>query len=158
MTYALPRFNEINSYYGPNPDLDRELKKLEPTYKSNSEAQVGRLLDRYGVPFYYEQPTLVYDRGKHRVWRPDFTLPSYNGLVIEYSGMMHVPDYVKGVHHKYYTYQANRIPVLFIYRSDITGRYWPQRLMAKIYQAHERLSRSDWKRGGSINKIYGLLR
>jgi len=76
------------------PRLEDRLGPLEPPYKSRGEAQVGRLLDRYGIPFFYEQPTLVLDRGRHRLWRPDFTLPDYNGLVVEYAGMPDVPDYM----------------------------------------------------------------
>ena len=48
----------------PDPVLEDYLAKLEPPYKSRGEAQVGRLLDRYGIPFFYEQPLIVYDRGK----------------------------------------------------------------------------------------------
>ena len=44
--------------------LEDRLDPLEPPYKSRGEAQVGRLLDRYGIPFVYEQPTIVYDRGR----------------------------------------------------------------------------------------------
>ena len=67
----------------PDSDLDARLAALEPPYRSRGEAQVGHLLDRYGIPFFYEQSTLIYDRGRHRVWHLDFTLPSYGSMIIE---------------------------------------------------------------------------
>ena len=54
----------------PDPELEERLAELEPPYRSRGEAQVGRLLDRYGIPFFYEHPLLVLDRGHYRVWHP----------------------------------------------------------------------------------------
>ena len=65
---------------------------MEPRYPSKGEAQVGGLLDRHGIPFFYEQPTLVYDRGRYRVWHPDFTLPGYD-LIVEYAGQRALAGY-----------------------------------------------------------------
>ena len=119
----------------PDPELEALLAALEPPYKSRGEAQVGRLLDRYGLPFFYEQPTLIYDRGQHHVWHPDFTLPDYSGMIIEYAGMMDVPDYAAGIRHKQKVYQANGIPALFVYPQDLKGPNWPGRLYASIQKA-----------------------
>ncbi len=116
--------------------LEDRLAQREPPYRSRGEAQVGRLLDRYGVPFAYEAPTVVHDRGRDRTWHPDFTLPTYGNLVVEFAGMMDVPDYATGIQHKRHAYRVNHIPTLFVYPSDITGPSWPQRLMAKIEQAY----------------------
>lgn len=54
----------------PDLDLDARIAAMEPPYRSRGEAQVGRLLDRYNIPFFYEHPTLIYDRGRYRVWHP----------------------------------------------------------------------------------------
>ena len=54
----------------PDPELEACIARLEPPYRSRGEAQVGRRLDRYGIPFFYEYPTLVYDRGRYRQWHP----------------------------------------------------------------------------------------
>ena len=35
----------------PDPELEALLASLEPPYRSRGEAQVGRQLDRYGIPF-----------------------------------------------------------------------------------------------------------
>jgi len=112
-----------------DPELEARLAALEPPYKSKGEAQVGRVLNRYGIPFVYEQPTLIYDRGRHRVWHPDFTLPSYGSLIIEYAGMPDVPEYMQGIRHKEKVYKANQMPALFLYPADLQGPAWPQRIM-----------------------------
>ena len=120
----------------PDPALEDYLAQLEPPYKSRGEAQVGRLLDRYGIPFFYEQPLMVYDRGKNRIWLPDFTLPHYHDLVLEYAGMPDQPDYRAGIRHKKQVYQANEIPAMFVYPSDLSGPNWPERLYRKIEKFH----------------------
>jgi hypothetical protein len=122
----------------PATRLEDRLGPLEPPYRSRGEAQVGRLLDRYGIPFFYAQPTLIYDRGRHRIWRPDFTLPTYNGLVVEYAGMPDKPDYAAGIRHKQRVYQANGIPAVFVYPEDLAKRGWPERIIELIYRTAER--------------------
>jgi hypothetical protein len=117
----------------------RELGKLEPPYKSRGEAQIGRLLDRYGIPFFYEQPLIVYDRGRHRIWHPDFTLPQYNGLVVEYAGMPDKPDYMAGIRHKQKVYKLNEIAAMLVYPSDLTGPDWPVRLYEMLQPKPSRL-------------------
>ena len=113
--------------------LEDRLGENEPPYKSRGEAQVGRLLDRSEIPFFYEQPTRIHDRGRYRIWRPDFTLPAHGGLIIEYAGMPDVPDYAAGIRHKQRAYRANHLPALFIYPQDITGPNWPQRVIGRIH-------------------------
>ena len=117
------------------PRLEDRLGADEPSYRSRGEAQVGRLLDRYGVPFFYELPTVVVDRGRHRLWHPDFTLPHQDGPVVEYAGMMDVPDYAQGIQHKKQVYAANKIPAVFVYPEDLSGPDWPQCIMTEIMVA-----------------------
>ena len=69
----------------PNPGLEALLASLEPPYRSRGEAQVGRLLDRHGIPFFYRQPTFVLDGHEHRTVHPTFTLPDYADVVIDYA-------------------------------------------------------------------------
>lgn len=44
--------------------------RLEPPYRSRGEARLGDMLDRYGIPFFYEYPLLVVSRGQYRIWHP----------------------------------------------------------------------------------------
>jgi hypothetical protein len=124
----------------PSARLEDRLGPREPPYRSRGEAQVGRLLDRYGIPFAYEQPTLVHDRGRHTIWHPDFTLPSYNDLILEYAGMMDVPHYAAGIRHKQRAYAANGLPALFVYPADLQGPRWSERVAYRIRTAIARPS------------------
>ena len=38
---------------------------------------IGRLLDKYGIPFFYRQATTIYNNRKNKIWNPSFTLPQY---------------------------------------------------------------------------------
>ena len=127
----------------PNPELDSILAELEPPYRSRGEAQVGLLLDRYNIPFFYEQPLLIFDRGRHRVWHPGFTLPSYNGLVVEYAGMPDIPEYMAGIQHKKRAYRRNQIPAMFVYPADLAGPAWPEQLYGRIQEAGEQVLESQ---------------
>jgi len=114
---------------GPSPCW---LGARPPQYRSRGEAFVGRTLNRYGIPFVYEQPRLVYDRGRYRVWHPDFSLPDHGGAVVEYAGMPDVIDYMQGIRHKEQVFEANGIHAVFLYPSDL---YQPEascRVMEKI--------------------------
>jgi hypothetical protein len=120
--------------YAPTARLEDRLGPYEPPYKSRGEAQIGRLLDRQGIPFFYELPTLIYDRGRHRVWHPDFTLPTYNGLVVEYAGMLDRQDYAIGIRRKAQAYRANGIPAVYVYPEHLQGPSWPERVMNRLRQ------------------------
>lgn len=114
--------------------LEDRLAPDEPSYRSRGEAQVGRLLDRYGIPFLYEWPTLVLDRGRHYTWHPDFTLPYHNGLIVEYAGMPDIPEYMAGIRHKQRIYHENGMPALFLYPNDLRGPQWPEHALARILE------------------------
>jgi len=120
----------------PSPiDLADIVKALKHPYRSRGEARVARTLDQYNIPFFYEQPTLIYDRGRHRLWHPDFTLPTYNSLIVEYAGMMDVPDYARGIQHKRQAYAVNGMPAVFVYPEDLVKPDWPEDLTRRIEQA-----------------------
>lgn len=115
-----------------NRALEERLRALEPPYRSRGEAQVGRLLDRYGIPFFYEMPLIVLDRATYRRWHPDFTLPAYGGLIVEYAGMPDVPDYMAGIRHKRRVFEANGIQAVFLYPEDLRGPRWEEEAIARI--------------------------
>ena len=117
--------------------LEDRLGPLEPPYRSRGEAQIGRLLDRYGISFFYEAPLIVLDRDRHRVWHPDFTLPHYASLVVEYAGMPDRPDYMAGIRHKEKAYAANGVPALFVFPSDLAVPRWPETVVKKIEEQAE---------------------
>jgi hypothetical protein len=115
--------------------LEDRLGPDEPPYRSRGEAQVGRLFNRYGIPSLYEMPTVVLDRGRHRTWHPDFTLPYQGGLIVEYAGMPDVADYMQGIEHKQQVYRANGLPAVFLYPDDLQGPHWPEKVLNRILDA-----------------------
>ena len=118
------------------PRLEDRLGPLEPPYRSRGEAQIGRLLDRYGIPFFHEMPLMVLDHGQYRLWHPDFTLPHYGWLVVEYAGMPDRPDYAAGMRHKQQVYAENGVPAIFLYPEELRGGNWPERVLEQVtYQS-----------------------
>ena len=96
-------------------DLEDELSELEPPYRSRQEAQLGKMLDRYGIPFFYQQPLLVYDDGRHEITKPAFTLPTYAGLAVEYA------DRSQDIRRRQQVYQDNGIAAVIVRREDLQG-------------------------------------
>jgi hypothetical protein len=137
--------------------LEDRLAADEPPYKSRGEAQVGRLLDRYGIPFFYESPLPLRDRGRNRIWRPDFTLPSYGGLIVEYAGMPDLPEYMAGILHKRQAYRRNQVPALFLYPQDLRARNWPAQLIGKIQRAYS-TGDNGWRRSAYRRPLHSYHR
>lgn len=133
--------------------LEDRLAPWEPPYKSRGEAQVGRLLDRYGIPFFYESPLTVQDGGRQRTWHPDFTLFSYRGLVLEYAGMPDRADYMAGIRKKERVYAQNGVPAVFVYPQDLRGPRWPAQVVERIRGVyHNTLGRAGY--GASRHRWY----
>lgn len=105
-----------------------------PTFRSAGERHVAGFLDRNKIPYSYEQPTLIYDRGRERIWHPDFTLPTHQNLILEYAGMMDRPDYVAGIQHKMRAYAHNGLTALFVCPEDFRRPDWQQQLIDRIEQ------------------------
>ncbi len=77
-------------------------------FRSWGEAQIGRMLDRYGIPYLYEHPlAIVDDQGKTGIWHPDFQLRGY-GILLEYCGRLHDSAYTDGMARKRDVYEAKR--------------------------------------------------
>ena len=45
-----------------NENLEYFMGKLDPPYETKEEAQIGHMLDQFGIPFFYKQATLVQDQ------------------------------------------------------------------------------------------------
>ena len=114
--------------------LDDELEDLEPPYESPAHAEIGRVLDRYGIPFFYRHPTLVYEAGHHRIWHPDFSLPGYDGLVIEYAGGDSHRGQFSYLEHRRDVYAQNQIPAVFVDPPVMSKPGWGERLTERVAQ------------------------
>ena len=105
-------------------------RSIRTAYKSWGEEQIARLLDRSRINYQYEYPVAVVDRGKTRIYYPDFRLPEY-GLIIEYFGVNGDSGYDKQKKHKTEVYKKAGIDGLFLTRNSLRGD-WPERIMSQI--------------------------
>ena len=94
-------------------NLYSEEKMRGNCFKSRGEEQIARLFDRNNIAYCYEHPTAVVDRGKTRIWYPDFYLPEY-GMIIEYFGVNGNEAYDKQARHKMEVYSVNGLEGLFL--------------------------------------------
>jgi len=99
-------------------------------FKSEGERQIARLLERLDVPYRYEHPLAVLDRGKGRTWYPDFLLPEY-GIILEYAGMGDSESYERTLRHKKEVYDDLGVSVIYVEPADFSG-FWPRRLAERI--------------------------
>ena len=116
-----------------SPDLEYYIGKLQPQYESDGQAKIGRMLDQYGIAFFYKQATLICDNGRRTILRPDFTLPTYNNAVIEYSPNDHC---TAGAGSKSDVYRQNNVAALFLDRSDLAKPDWQQRLYDRLEEMY----------------------
>ena len=102
----------------------------EPGFKSRGEVQIARLLDRNNIAYQYEYPLAVVDRGKTRIWYPDFQLAGF-GMIIEYFGVNGRRPYDEQAKHKMAVYRQAGIEGVFLTETSFKGD-WPGRILGQI--------------------------
>lgn len=111
------------------------LTELDPPYESKEELQIGRVLDQYGIPFFYKQATIIYNEGQNEVWKPSFTVYPYGGLVIDY-----VPGADQGqseeLLRREQIYRYNQIPAVLLGPKDLTEPNWEEMLYGRIEKTY----------------------
>ncbi len=116
----------------PN-ELEDLLGELDPPYETKDELKVGHMLDRYGIPFFYRQATIIYNEGTNEIWKPSFTMYSYGGAVI---------DYIAGEHQQEQRlsrdkiYRYNQIPAVVLGPKELEKPNWDEDLYAKLEQMY----------------------
>jgi hypothetical protein len=118
-----------------DPKLEDMLTELDPPYDSKEELQIGRMLDQYGIPFFYRQATIIYHEGKNEVWKPSFTVYPYGGLVIDYvpgSDQAQNDELLR----KEQIYRYNQIPAVLLGPKDLAEPNWEELLYSRIEQAY----------------------
>ena len=119
----------------PNEELEDLLTELDPPYETTDELKVGRMLDQYGIPFFYQQPTIIYNEGENEIWKPSFTLYSYGGAVVDYvadSG----ENPQEHVLSRDRIYRYNQIPAVVLGPRDIDKPKWDKDLYQKLEQMY----------------------
>ena len=120
----------------PPAGLEAAVHQYDGGFRSRGENRLAAAMDHYAIRYVYEQPTPIIDhRGRQRVWHPDFTLPDYGELIVEYAGMPDRPDYMAGVRCKQRAYEANGRPALFLYPRELHEPGWPERICRRIDSA-----------------------
>jgi len=120
----------------PENELEKSLADLEPPYESEPEQRIGRLLDQYGIPFFYRQPTIIYDQGRNQIMKPSFTLLSYGGAVIDY-----IPDTANDPRiRQEQLYRYNQIPAVVLGPPDLDKPNWD----VNLYKRLKEISRQNF--------------
>ncbi len=110
--------------------LEEMLTELDPPYESKEELKIGRLLDQYGIPFFYKQPTIIYDQGRNEIWKPTFTLLPYGGAVIDYVAAAERQQLLQ----REQVYRYNQIPAVVVGPPDLDKPNWDANLYRKLQQ------------------------
>ena len=114
-------------------NLEYYIGRLEPAYESAGQREIARMLDEYRIPSLYRQPTLIRDNGRRTIWRPDFTLPTFDNMVIEYGAHRIQP---RGRATRSDVYSQNGIAALFLDNSDLAKPDWRQQLYDRLQELY----------------------
>lgn len=104
-------------------------------FKSKGERDIARFLDRQDIAYNYEYPLAIVDRGKTKVWYPDFRLPEYN-MIIEYFGMTGDRAYNEQMAYKMRAYKEAGVDGIYLLDSTMRGP-WQEMLVYRIEQSLE---------------------
>ena len=121
------------------PILEDKLVSSDYPYESKEEASIAKMLDSYGIPFFYKQPTLVVENGKRCIEYADFFLPTYNGLAIDYIIESNSAIYRR----KKNVYQDNQIPAVLMSCKNMQGPDWQKKLFNRLQNIYR--SRSAYR-------------
>jgi hypothetical protein len=123
--------------YSTTYRLEARSANREPRYRSTGEERIGRMLERSGIDFIHEQPTLSVCSGVLTAYGTrTLRCPGMAASSLEYAGMMDRSDYATGIDLKRRVYAANNMPAMFVYPGDLRGPSWPDRLAARLHQTY----------------------
>jgi len=115
------------------PELTDLLDELDPPYESKKELQIGRILDQYGIPFFYKQATVIYHDGKNEIWKPTFILPQQGCYVIDYISQANDQNSKENVIQKRKDiYNYNQIPAAVLGPKDLEKPNFKNDLYQKL--------------------------
>lgn len=118
----------------PDKELEGMLTDLDPPYETTNELKIGRTLDQYGIPFFYKQPTIVYNDGKNELWKPSFTMYSYGGAVIDY--IQNTEGSQDQLLSRDKIYRYNQIPAMLLGPRDLDKSNWEEGLYERLEQMY----------------------
>jgi hypothetical protein len=110
------------------PALEERVESSMNRFESREKAAIAQMLESYGIPFFYKQPTLVNDNGQKTIEYVDFFLPTYNGLAIDYVVDTKSKIYLR----KEQIYSQNQMQAVLLTRRDFYEKDWQSTLYRKI--------------------------
>jgi len=116
------------------PTLDDRVAQSRHRFESKEKAAIAEMLNSYGIPFFYKQPTLVNDNGQKTIEYVDFFLPTYNGLAIDYVVDTKSKIYLR----KEQIYTQNQMQAVLLTRRDFYDKSWQSTLYKKIERLYHR--------------------
>ena len=129
------------------PTLEDRLVGPDYPYESKEEASIAKMLESYGIPFLYKQPTLVIENGKRMIEYADFFLPTYNGLAIDYIIESNSAIYRR----KKNVYQDNQTPAVLMTRKDLQKPNWHKELYRKLVRDMQSKASHEFRTGPGNN-------
>ncbi len=125
-----------------SPVLEDRLVGPDYPYESKEEAAIAKMLDSYGIPFLYKQPTLVIENGQRGIEYADFLLPTFNGLAIDYI----IESNSAASRRKKNVYQDNQTPAVLMSRKNMQGPDWQKKLFNRLQKVYR--NRSAYRKPG----------
>jgi hypothetical protein len=116
------------------PPLEDRFAQSRRRFESKEKAAIAQMLDNYGIPFFYKQPTLINESGQKTIEYVDFFLPTYNGLSLDYVVDAKSKTYL----HKEQVYTQNRMQAVLITRRDLYKKDWQSTLYKKLERLYHR--------------------
>ena len=101
-------------------EYNRKILNDYSSFKSKGERQIAGFLEQEKIAYLYEYPLAIIDRGKTKIWYPDFKLPEYD-IIIEYFGMNGVQSYNSQMEHKLQAYSDAGINGIYLAESSMKG-------------------------------------
>ena len=116
-------------------EYNRKIVNDYSSFKSRGERQIAGFLEQEKIAYQYEYPLAIVDRGKTKIWYPDFKLPEYD-IIIEYFGMNGVQSYNSQMEHKLQAYRDAGINGIYLAESSMKGP-WKRLVVERIEQILE---------------------
>ncbi len=114
--------------------LEERVARAKHRFESREKAAIAQMLESYGIPFFYKQPTLINAGGQKTIEYVDFFLPTYNGLAIDY-----VVDAKSKIYlHKEQVYTQNQMQAVLVTRRDLYKKDWQSTLYKKLERLYHR--------------------
>ena len=116
------------------PALEDRVGRPRHRFESREKAAIADMLNSYGIPFFYKQPTLINDNGQKTIEYVDFFLPTYNGLALDYVVDAKSKIYLR----KEQIYTQNQMQAVLVTRRDFYDKSWQSTLYKKLERLYNR--------------------